>query len=860
VDPERWRHVRALFDAAMERAPQERRPLVDEAAGSDTALRDEVVALLADAQAAKGFLSGPAAVPESLAPIEPAPSLPSLVGSQIGAYRLIDEVGHGGMGIVYRATRADDAYLKTVALKVVRGGAASDFIRQRFQRERQILGRLQHPNIAAIFDGGTTGQGQPYLVMEYVEGQPIDRYCAMRQIPTRERLEMFRQVCGAVHYAHQNLVVHRDLKPANILVTANGEPKLLDFGIAKLLAAGLDPEVAPTATLLPMMTPEYASPEQVKGETVTTASDVYSLGVLLYELLTGQRPYAVRTDSLEEIVRAVCGTEPQSPSTALRAAPASTTRTPVTVSELRGDVDTIILKALRKEPARRYASVQEMSEDVRRHLAGLPVMARADSPAYRIGKFVARHRVGVVAAGLLALSLIGGIVMTVREARIAEAQRARAERRFSDVRKLANTFMFDIHDAIRDLPGSTRVRERLVATAREYLDSLAQEAHGDAGLQRELAAAYERLGDVQGGGFAANIGHSESALDNYRKAVAIREGIALKDRKEPDDSRALSAVQARLGDLFRTMNRLPDAEGSYRGAIDRLEGLAASRAPGDVRDGLAYAYAKVAEVQVQLGRADAAGRSLQKAIEHGEAFSRDHPEDAHARLTLATAYYVDAENLRERAQYRQALARVRQARAVQEALLQQDPANQKVVRGLLFSLNREALNLNLVGQRQDAVSVYRHAVEIAEEMLRRDPRDRWGQLAVVVAYASLGRALAFGGEPGVVVQGETRGAIPGAAGVALPWLRKARAIAARTVAEDPGLGYARNELAVIDSNIGQILLAEGTTAARREGCQAYDRAVEAWRRMEADGPLAADSLDGLHEGEARMAECRSVQR
>jgi len=844
----------------MEKAASERAALVDREAGSDNALRDEVMALLADEEGARGFLTGGVAVPESLVPHVGGAAAVSLVGRRIGPYRLLDEVGRGGMGTVYRAARADDAFQKTVALKLVRGGAASDILRQRFQRERQILGRLQHPNIAAIFDGGTTEEGQPYLVMEYVEGEPIDRYCARHELPVRQRLEMFRQVCAAVHYAHQNLVVHRDLKPGNILVTKDGTPKLLDFGIAKLLAAGVDPEAAPTATMLPMMTPEYASPEQVRGETITTASDVYSLGVVLYELLTGRRPYVVRTESLEEIVRAVCGTEPLSPSTAVRGAPVTAVRSAVTASELRGDLDTIVLKALRKEPARRYASAQEISEDVRRHLVGLPVMARADSSAYRVGKFVTRHRVGVVAATLLALSLIGGIVMTVREARIAEAQRQRAERRFADVRKLANTFMFDIHDAIRDLPGSTKARERLVATAREYLDGLAQEAHDDAGLQRELAAAYERLGDVQGGSFAGNVGDTKSALESYRKAVAIREGIAPKDRKEPEDSRSLSSVQVRLGDLFRTMNRLPEAEASYRGAIERLEVRAASSGPADVRGGLADAYAKVAEVQVQLGRGDAAGQSLEKAIAYGEAYSRDHLEDAHARLTLATSYYVDAENLRTRAQYPQALARARQARTVQEALLEKDPVNQQLVRALLFSLNREALNLKLVGRRQDAILVYRHAVEIAEEMLRRDPRDRWAQIGVMVAYSSLGRTLAFGGEPGVEVPGEPFGPIPGAAGVALPWLRKAREIAARVVAEDPGMGYARNELAVIDSNIAQTLLAQGTATARREGCEASARALEGWKRMEADGPLTADSLDGRHEVEGRMAECRGVHR
>jgi serine/threonine protein kinase len=302
----------------------------------------------------------------------------------------LGEIGHGGMGVVHRARRDDDAFCKTVARKIVRGGAGPEHLR-RFGQERRILAQLEHPNIATILDGGTTAEGQPYLAMEYVEGEPIDAYCARCNLGTRQRLDMFRTVCGAVHYAHQNLIVHRDLKPANILVTADGQPKLLDFGIAKLLAANLDPEAAPTATLMPVMTPEYASPEQIRGGPVTTASDVYSLGVLLYELLTGRRPLAVGGDSLEEIVRAVCETEPPPPSDACRSAGSATTRHWVTPRDLQGDLDTIVLKALRKEPSRRYGSAQELSEDIRRHLVGLPVLARPDTFPYRAAKFIGRR-------------------------------------------------------------------------------------------------------------------------------------------------------------------------------------------------------------------------------------------------------------------------------------------------------------------------------------------------------------------------------------------------------------------------------------------------------------------------------------
>jgi serine/threonine protein kinase len=844
IAPQRLSQVRALFDAAVEKPVEDRRAFLDEAAGADVSLRDEVLALLADEEAAKGFLSGAAVLPPSLAATTET-SIPSLSGRQIGAYHVLDEIGRGGMGAVYRAVRADDAFQKTVALKLVSGGTASDSVRKRFRRERQILARLQHPHIATIFDGGTTEEGQPYLVMEYVEGERIDKYCAEREVATRGRLEMFRQVCGAVHYAHQNLVVHRDLKPDNILVTSEGTPKLLDFGIAKLLAAGVEPDEAPTMTMLPLMTPEYASPEQVRGEVVTTASDVYSLGVVLYELLTGRRPYVVRTESLEEIVRAVCLTEPQAPSAIARTlSAAGTTRPPVAASELRGDLDTIVLKALRKEPLRRYLSAQELAEDIRRHLEGLPLMARADSTAYRVGKFVRRHRVSVAGAALLALSLIGGIVMTVREARIAEAQRARAERRFADVRKLANSFMFDIHDEIRDLPGSMRARERLVATAREYLDSLAQEAHDDAGLQRELAGAYERLGDVQGGGFAGNVGDTKSALVSYHQAVAIRNAIVPAQRTEPDDSKALARVQMRLGDLYRGMSRLPEAGRTYRGVGERLEVLVAGGGAGDLRGRLADAYGKLAEVEVQLGHADVARSAVEKAIQHGEAFGRGRPEDAGAQLNLATAYYVDAERLRAGGQAQRALDRARQARTIHEALLQRDPLNQQLVRALLFSLNREAVNLEGLDRRPEALQVYRRAVDIAEGMLRRDPRDRWAQLAVMVADSALGRALM-----------EARDFA-----AALVPLGRAREIGVRVVAADPGMGFARDELAVVDSSLGFSLLGLGTPAARHEGCQALERSLEAWRRMQREGQLTADSVTNMRDVETRMIPCQGASR
>ena len=443
---------------------------------------------------------------------------------RLGVYRLIREIGHGGMGTVYLGVRDDDAFQKRVAIKVLKRGMDTDSIVRRFRHERQILASLEHPFIASLLDGGSTPDGRPYFAMEYVEGQPIGDYCDTHRLDTPARLGLFRLVCTAVQYAHQNLVIHRDIKPANVLVMADGTPKLLDFGIAKLLNPELGGQtLAPTAPGLQLMTPEYASPEQVRGEAVTTASDVYSLGVLLYELLAGRLPYRITSRAQADIVRIVCESEPIRPSTAITqidregAGEAPPTGEPahesgevakrdrrVTVDvdrlrrQLAGDLDNIVLKALSKEPQRRYASVDQFSEDVRRHLAGLPVMARKDTWGYRTTKFVRRNR-AIVGAGVTTfVVLVAGVIATTWQARVARAERARAEQRFGDVRQLAHAFLFDFHDSIADLEGSTPARKLVVTKGLEYLDRLAGDAGDRVDLRREIAAAYVKVGDVQG--------------------------------------------------------------------------------------------------------------------------------------------------------------------------------------------------------------------------------------------------------------------------------------------------------------------------------------------------------------------------
>ena len=541
MTPQRFAEIDRLVSLALEREPDERATFVEQTCGADAELFQEVETLLKCHEQPGSFLAEP---PISLLGEfstqetgEVDAQINARIGRRIGPYRLLAEIGHGGMGVVYRAVRDDDQYQKQVAIKVVQGGMDWSLVLGRFKAERQILANLEHPNIARLIDGGTTEEGCPYFSMEYVEGQTLDRYCASHQLSTRQRLELFRTICSAVHYAHQRLVIHRDLKPSNILVTEEGTPKLLDFGLAKLLSAE-DCRVA-TLTGPPMMTPEYASPEQVLGSTLTTATDLYSLGMVLYELLAGKRAYELKTRALPESLEVVCKIEPVPPS---RVAPREIAR------RLSGDLDDIVLMALRKEPARRYASVQELSEDIRRHLEGLPVLARGDAASYRAAKFVRRHKAAVAATALVGLSLLGGTVATARQARIAEANRELAERRFNDVRKLANeVFLSKYHDGITQY--STATRETLLNEAVEYVESLSPETLA---MDSAYALAYAGL--------------AQAYLREYNATKAPE----LIGQARNSAQRAVE-LNASLAPVHYAMGLIQMAAGEYELAIESFE-------------------------------------------------------------------------------------------------------------------------------------------------------------------------------------------------------------------------------------------------------------------------------------------------
>ncbi len=504
MNQDRWRRLSDLIDGALAQSAESRDVWLREACKGDPGLFGEVHAML---QSEDQDVTG---IQGSLNAARAGFLASNLIasGTRLGPYRIMGLIGQGGMGTVYEGHR-EDGFEKRVAIKLIRFGLDDDFARRRFLYERQILAKLDHPNIAALLDGGDSAHGLPYLVMEFIEGKPLMEASAGLSI--RQKLELFQVILGAVSYAHGNLVVHRDLKPANILIAKGGAPKLLDFGVARLIEE--DMARANTMTSGGLMTPDYASPEQIKGETVGVASDIYSLGAVLYELLTGARPHRLKFYSTAEIVRSICETEPRPPSSSVEHQ---------TAKQLKGDLDTLVLHALAKEPQLRYISADAFAAEIEEYLKGRPLKVRPTSTVERAWKFVKRNRL-VVGGGLaLAASLVIGITVSTIQAR-------RAERRFSQVRELANTFLFDFDKEISNVPGTTKAREMLAATSQKYLDNLAADAGNDRGLLLELATSYEKLGDVQGSPGRSNLGRTKDAAVSYQKAIAILERLSKMD-------------------------------------------------------------------------------------------------------------------------------------------------------------------------------------------------------------------------------------------------------------------------------------------------------------------------------------------
>lgn len=659
--------VDELFEAALERAPGERAEWLRAAAGHEPELLRAVEELLAAHELAGGVLDADvAAVMRRLEPNDTR---------RIGPYRVVRELGRGGMGVVYLAERDDGQFRRRVAVKLLRSSPDADELHHRFVAERQILALLDHPNIALFIDGGVTDGRLPYLVMEYVEGLPITQYCERHRLTVAERLRLFQDVCAAVHHAHRNLIIHRDLKPSNILVTPTGQVKLLDFGIAKLLHPGLAPIGSPvTWASQRVLTPEYASPEQLRGEPLSTTSDVYALGVVLYELLTGRRPHEVADGTQQELETRICNEEPLKPSAA------------ASHRALRGDVDAIVLMALRKEPSRRYGSADLLAQDIERQLEGLPVLAHKGSRAYYVRKFVRRHRITVATAAVVAVSLITGAGVALQQSGTARNERDRAQNALSEAEEVTAflTSMFEANDPDRSHGQETTARDLLRRGLRRA-DDLRDQPLLQARLLDVIGRVYHSL---------AEYGQARMLLE---RALSIREAHLGVDH--PDVARTLVP----LAESLRFLSQYPEAEAAAQRALDIRV-----RAFGPKHPDVAASMLQVATMAVYLTDVKRAIALNRQALAIREAaFGRDHPTVAMALISLGA-------RLRRLGEYEEAERHVRRAIAINQGM---GPEHAELADALI---NLAYLLSDLPARAAETETLYRQALRMRRATLGVD--------------------------------------------------------------------------------------------------------------------------------------------
>jgi serine/threonine-protein kinase len=670
MDPERWREIEQIFNAAVELPPKEVDRFLSDACGEDSQLREEVEALLTKATGRDTlFTTAVVAAADAVSSAHDR----ILARERIGCYRITGLIGRGGMAEVFSAVRDDDQFEKRVAIKLIRYGLASEFMLQRFRTERQILASLDHPNIARLLDGGVTDDGLPYFIMEYIEGLPITQYCKVNHLSIRQRLGLMRLVCSAVHCAHRNLVIHRDLKPANILVTGDGQPKLLDFGIAKLLddgstlAAGNE-----TATGIRLLTPDYASPEQILGERITTASDIYSLGIVLYEMLTGSRPNKFEDRSMPAIERAIRNVEPRKPSSIAAAAGGRRAR-----RDLAGDLDNIVLMAMRREPERRYQSADQLSEDIRRYLLRRPVRARPDTLAYRTGKFIRRHRaaVGLALVTVMALAAIA-VTMTIQATRVAR-ERDRATQ--------VTEFLIKVFEVAR--PGNAPDGQ---ITARDLLDEGARRIEQELKGQPEVQAAMmDTIGHVYN-----NLGLHDEAQSLIEQGLNIRRGVLGEEHVD------VATSMDNLGGVFKDKGDYDRAESLMRESL-RIRRKLLGRGHADVASSLH----NLAGVLQAKGRYDSAEPLYREALEmRRKLFGNHHSQVA---LSLNSLGYL----LKVKGDFDAAEPLYREALEMRRSLLGNEHPD------VATSLNNLARLLSDRGNNRAAEPLMREAVELDRKSL-----------------------------------------------------------------------------------------------------------------------------------------------
>jgi serine/threonine protein kinase/tetratricopeptide (TPR) repeat protein len=731
LTPDQWQQVSPYLDEVLEIPPEQRTAWLMDLAKKDAPLASLVRVLLDEQEQLRqeGFLERSVLRGDA-----------GLAGQKIGAYTLVSQLGEGGMGSVWLAQRSDGRFERQAAVKFVRLALTSRATQERFKREGSILGRLAHPHIAELLDAGISTDGSPYLILEYVDGEPIDHYCDEHKLDVDARITLFLDVLGAVAEAHANLIVHRDLKPSNVLVRNDGQTKLLDFGIAKLLAA----EDSASSTVLTLegggaLTPRFAAPEQVTGGNVTTATDVYALGVLLYLLLTGQHPAGTDVQSPAELLKAIVEVEaPRASATVLSPSDVAEKRS-ATVDKLRrqltGDLDTILSKALKKNPQERYVSVTAFADDLRRYLKHEAISVRPDTFAYRTAKFV-RRNVTVVAIAAAAIALVIGSLTT--GLLLANRERKIAERRFAQVRQLANKFIA-LDNEIRGLPGATKIRMELVSDAQQYLTSLGNDVHGDKDLALEIAYAYVRVAHAQGDPTSPNLGQFDEAEASLNKASTFVEPILTKD---PNNQRALFIATTIAHDRMILADNGGDREAVLRDApvtaalVERFM----STHPVEFHDlySMRYFYSNVANVYLNARHFDEVIQYCQRALDIAVPGPRanDLRGNAFAILGYARWQSGDLDGALKTTLDSIELKKAEAANGHASLLI--NLAGGYDLEGMV--LDRMDAEPSL-GRGREALTNFQKAVDIAEDLARNDPLDYLGRHCIAVFGLEMGNIV-----------------------------------------------------------------------------------------------------------------------
>jgi tetratricopeptide (TPR) repeat protein len=704
---EEWGSVRALFEGALAVAAAERQSWIDQHA-PDKKVAGEVYQLISCYEQWPDFLEESAALELVASDVPVSP----LVGRRLGPWRLEREIGRGGMGVVWEALRDDQTFQQRVAIKILSAGLQSSSGIARFVEERQILADLSHPGIARLLDGGSMEDGSPYLVMEFVEGERLDAWLA-HSPSLGERLRVFLSICPAVEYAHRHLIVHGDLKPANIMVTPEGEAMLLDFGVARLLGPGLDTLIR---THTRLFSPRFASPEQVRGQAVTTATDVHALGVLLYLMLTERQPFANGSEDTLEVMRAVCSDEPAAPSSA-----------PVPWRKaLRGELEAIVLQCLRKDPEERYRSVHDLSEDIAAWRDGRPVRAHRPGWVRRARKLVRRNRALSAAIMLAMLSMSGGSGVALWQARQARQERRRAEMRFQQVKRLAHSVLFELHDAIRDLPGSTAARRLLVQDALEYLRELEATGGNNRELDLELAAAYMRVGDVQTNLGRANTGDSAAAMQSQLNARRLAVSAGLANPGQERQAQQLREIDIGLSDVYRQQGDTKTHR-ELRAEIDTISTGLAARHPQDRKLRFLALWDR-AWTLGEGGRAE--GRKATEnlgAWQNALSAARDvlalEPDEPESIRYLARCYRNLGDAYKNTGDRAAALESYRKAVAIDDKRASSEPASAQPKMDLYFDLVASGWEHHDAGHERVAVLEFERAARLLRQICASDPDD-----------------------------------------------------------------------------------------------------------------------------------------